>query len=113
MTTSYSASLLEAWNLNLRAYSTSIPSREVIIKPASLLWELAAPSTDNLQRGRLDASWAISVDSAEVNSMMKSAKICPLIVVLGLYLMSNWPSSMAHFTISGYLSSTSLKARLH
>ena len=36
--------------------------------------------------------------SAEVNSMMKSAKICPLIDVLGLYLMSNSLSSMAHFT---------------
>ena len=39
-----------------------------------------------------------SVGSAEVNSMMKSAKTCPLIVVLGLYLMSNSLSSMAHFT---------------
>ena len=35
---------------------------------------------------------------AEVNSMMKSAKICPLITVLGLYLMSNSLSSMAHLT---------------
>ena len=30
--------------------------------------------------------------------MMKSAKICPLIAILGLYLMSNSLSSMAHFT---------------
>ena len=36
--------------------------------------------------------------SAEVNSMMKFAKIFPLITVLGLYLMSNSLSSMAHFT---------------
>ena len=39
--------------------------------------------------GRSDANWAILVGSAEVNSMMKSAKTCPLIFVLGLYLMSN------------------------
>ena len=32
-----------------------------------------------------------------VNSMMKSAKTCPLTFVLGLYLMSNSLSSMAHF----------------
>ena len=30
--------------------------------------------------------------------MMKSAKTCPFITVLGLYLMSNSLSSMAHFT---------------
>ena len=53
---------------------------------------------DNLQMGRSDASWAVSVGSAEVNSMMKSAKICPLIAVLGLYLMLNSLSSIAHFT---------------
>ena len=77
---------------------SSIPSEEVRIKPTPLLWALPTSSTDNLQRGRSDASWAISVGSAEVNSMMKSAKIFPLIVVLGLYLMSNSLSSMAHFT---------------
>ena len=32
-----------------------------------------------------------------VNSMMKSAKTCPLIAVLGLYLMLNSLSSMAYF----------------
>ena len=84
--------------MNLRPYSTSIPSEEVRIKPAPLPWALAAPSTDNLQRGRSDESWAVSMGSSEVNSMMKSAKICPLIAVLGLYLMSNSLSSMAHFT---------------
>ena len=72
---SYSASLLEAWNPNLRAYSTSIPSGEVRIKHAPLMWALAALSTDKWRRS--DASWAVSVGSAEVNSMMKSAKIFP------------------------------------
>ena len=40
----------------------------------------------------------VLVGSVEVNSIMKSAKTCPLIAVLGLYLMSNSLSSMAHFT---------------
>ena len=48
--------------------------------------------------GRSDASWVVSVGFVEVNSMMKYAKTCPLIVVLSLYLMSNSLSSMANFT---------------
>ena len=40
----------------------------------------------------------VSVGSVEVNSMMKSTITCPLIVVLGFYLMSNSLNSMAHFT---------------
>ena len=53
---------------------------------------------NNLQIGRSDWSWAVSVGSVEVNSMMKSANTCHLIVVLDLYLMSNSLSSMTHFT---------------
>ena len=98
MTASYSASLLEAWNLNLSAYSTSIPTGEVRIKPAPLPWALAAPSTNNLHMGRSDASWVVLVGSAELNSIKKYAKMCPLIVVLDLYLMSNSLNSIAHFT---------------
>ena len=45
MTASYSTSLLEAWNLNLSAYSMSIPSEEVRIKPAPLPCAFVAPST--------------------------------------------------------------------
>ena len=97
MTASYSASLLEAWKLNLRAYSVSIPSGEVRISPAPLLWALAAPSVDNLQMGRSGASWVAFIDSAGVNSMMKSAKIYPFTTILGLYLMSNSLSSIGHF----------------
>ena len=52
---------------------------------------------DNLQMGWSDASWVVSVGSVEVNSMMKSTKTCPLIDVLGLYLMLNSLSSMTHF----------------
>ena len=98
MTTSYLASLLEAWNLNLSAYSTSIPFGEVRINPAPLPWVLAAPSTDDLQMGRSDTSSVVSVGSVEVNSMMKYAKTCPLTVFLGLYLILNSLNSMAYFT---------------
>ena len=60
-----------------------------------------APSTDNLQTGRSSAILVASVGCAEifegVNSAMKSAKTCPLTAVLGLYLISNSSSSMAHF----------------
>ena len=40
----------------------------------------------------------VLVGFIEVNSMMKSTKTYLLIVVLGLYLMSNSLSSIAHFT---------------
>ena len=49
MTASYSASLLEAWNPNLSAYSTSIPSGEVRIKLALLPCAFVAPSTESFQ----------------------------------------------------------------
>ena len=52
MTASYSASLLEAWNPNLSAYSISIPSGEVRISPALLPCTFVAPSTESLQMGR-------------------------------------------------------------
>ena len=49
MTASYSASLLEVWNPNLSAYSMSIPSGEVRIRPAPLPYAFEAPSTKSLQ----------------------------------------------------------------
>ena len=45
MTASYSASLLEARNLNLSAYSMFIPSEGVRIRPALLPCAFEAPST--------------------------------------------------------------------
>ena len=51
MTASYSASLLEAWNPNLRAYSMSIPSGEVRINPAPLPCAFEAPSTESFHIG--------------------------------------------------------------
>ena len=52
MTASYSASLLEAWNLNLSAYSIPIPYGEVRIRPAPLPCAFEAPSTESFQMGR-------------------------------------------------------------
>ena len=52
MTTSYSASLLEAWNPNLSAYSISIPPGEVRIRPAPFPYAFVASSTESLQMGR-------------------------------------------------------------
>ena len=97
MTASYSASLLEVRNPNLSAYSMSIPSGEVRIRPSPLPCAFDAPSTDSFQMEGLVSICAFSAGSAEVNSMTKSAKICPFIVVFGLYRMSNSLSSMAHF----------------
>ena len=89
--------VLGAQKPNMSVYSISIMSREVRISPAPLPWALEAPSTDNFQMGRLGSSWVASIDCAGVNSMMKYAKIFPFTVVLGLYLMSNSLSSIAHF----------------
>ena len=97
MTASYSASLLEAWNPNLSAYSMSIPSGEVRINPTPLPCAFMAPSTESFQMGRSVGAWVFLVGSVEVISMTKSVKTCPFIVVFGLYLMSNSLSSMAHF----------------
>ena len=52
MMASYSASLLEAWNPNLSAYSTSIPSGEVRTNPAPLPCVFVAPSIESFQMGR-------------------------------------------------------------
>ena len=55
MMASYSASLLEAWNPNPSAYSMSIPSGEVRIKPAPLPYAFEAPSTESFHIGRLSS----------------------------------------------------------
>ena len=97
MTASYSASLLEVRNLNLSAYSMSIPSGEVRIRPALLPCAFDALFTKSFQMEGLVSVCVFSAGSAEVNSMTKFAKICHFIVVFGLYRMSNSLSSMAHF----------------
>ena len=97
MTASYSASLLEVRNPNLSAYSMSIPSGEVRIRPAPLPCAFEAPSTESFQAEKSIVVWASLVVSAVVNSMMKSAKTCPFIAIFGLYLISNSHSSMTHF----------------
>ena len=52
MTASYSASLLEARNPNLSAYSMSIPYGEVKIRPTPLPCAFVAPSTKSFQMDR-------------------------------------------------------------
>ena len=97
MTASYSASLLEVRNPNLSAYSMSIPSGEVRIRPAPLPCAFEAPSTESFQVERSVVVWASLAGSADVNSMTKSSKTFSFIVVFGMYLISNSLSSMAHF----------------
>ena len=46
------ASLLEAWNPNLSAYSMSVPFGEVRIRLAPLPCAFEAPSTENFQMER-------------------------------------------------------------
>ena len=97
MTASYSASLLDVQNPNLSAYSMSIPSGEVRIRPAPLPYAFEAPSTESFQAERSAAAWASVSGSIDANSMTKSAKTCPFMAVFGLYQISNSLSSMAHF----------------
>ena len=52
MMASYLASFLEAWNPNLSAYSMSIPSGEVRIRPTPLPCAFDAPSTESFQMER-------------------------------------------------------------
>ena len=101
---SYSTSLLELWNPNLSAYSMSIPSGEVRIRPAQLPSAFEAPSTESFQAEKSVVVWASLVVSADVNSMTKSAKTCPFIAIFGLYLRSNSLSSIAHFISLPYVS---------
>ena len=51
MTNSYSASLLEAWNPNMSAYSMSIPYGEARIRLAPLPCAFMAPSIESFQMG--------------------------------------------------------------
>ena len=97
MTASYSASLLEAWNPNLSAYSMSMPYGEVRIRPAPFPCAFATPSTESFQMKGSVSVGACLTGSAEVNFMTKSVKTYPFIVVFSLYWMSNSLSSMAHF----------------
>ncbi|CAL2239708.1 unnamed protein product [Prunus armeniaca] len=84
---SYSASLLDVWKLNRRAYSILPPSGVVNTKPAPQPCWFAEPSTCRIQRGtevsKRSASFlsgAVGIalgkgvsDSACVSSEMKSA----------------------------------------
>ena len=86
MTASYSALLLEVRNPNLSAYSMSIPSEEVRIRPAPLPCSFEAPSIGSFQIERSVVVWESLAGSADVNSMTKSAKTCHFIAFF-------WPVS--------------------
>ena len=82
MTASYSASLLEVWNPNLSAYSMSIPSGEVRIRPAPLPCAFEALSTESFQMARSVVVWASLMGSADINSMTKSPRLALLLQFL-------------------------------
>ena len=75
----------------------SIPSGGVRIRPAPLPYAFEAPSTESFQMEMSVVVWASLAGSTYVNSMTKSAKTCPFIIVFGLYLMSKSLIFMAHF----------------
>ncbi|GJX83442.1 gypsy type transposase [Tanacetum coccineum] len=83
---SYSASLLVALNLNLRAYVNSIPSGFIIIRPAPEPSMHDDPSMNNTYGSRSSSlsSIIVSRGSSFGRSTMKSTRICPLNDVLGL-----------------------------
>nr|GEV41152.1 hypothetical protein [Tanacetum cinerariifolium] len=83
---SYSASLLVASNLNLRAYVNFIPSRFVIIRPApkpSMHDDSSVNSIHGSESSFL-SSMGVSGESSSGRSTMKSARIYPLTDVLGI-----------------------------
>ena len=97
--------LFEALNTNRMTYSTLIHSGsgEVRTRPAPNPCSLEDQSTCINHDGEetVRASSAIRSSSSsglanEVNSEMKFATAWALIAVLGLYLISYWPTSMAH-----------------
>nr|GEY00558.1 hypothetical protein [Tanacetum cinerariifolium] len=83
---SYSASLLVASNLNLRAYVNSTPSGFVIIRPAPKPSMHDDPFVNSIHGSESSSlsSMGVSGRSSSGRSTMKSAKICPLTNVLGL-----------------------------
>ena len=81
MSASYSDALLEALNLNQRAYWSSIPSGEVSIIPAPLSVEQDDSSTCSSQVG--PSMVGDSSSEGTVHSTMKSESAWPLIDALG------------------------------
>nr|GFD23849.1 hypothetical protein [Tanacetum cinerariifolium] len=83
---SYSASLLVALNLNLRAYVNSVPFGFVIIRPAPEPSMHEDPSVKSIHGSESSSlsSMGVSRGSSFRSSTMNSARICPLIDVLSL-----------------------------
>ncbi|GJY07774.1 hypothetical protein Tco_0374828, partial [Tanacetum coccineum] len=74
---SYSASLLVASNMNLRAYVNYVPSRLVSIRPAQEPSMHDEPSVNNIQGSGSSSlsSMDVSVESSSRRSIIKSARI--------------------------------------
>ena len=93
---SYSASLLVAGNFSWTSYLSTSPSGVVMTTPTLLLFCVDEPSVCIVHH----STSSVRLSSSEkVNSMMKSTKAYALMAVLGWYSMSNWLSSIAHWTI--------------
>ncbi|GJY35580.1 hypothetical protein Tco_0420958, partial [Tanacetum coccineum] len=98
---SYSASLLVASNLNLKALVNSIPSGFVSIRPAPKPSTQDDPSVNNVygSGSSTSASVIVAKGSSSGCSTMKSAKICPFTDVLFMYCAVSVGSSAISFFI--------------
>ena len=93
---SYSASLLVAENFNWTSYLSISPSGAVMTTLTPSLFYVDEPSVCIVHRS---ISLVRLSSSGRVNSAMKSTKAYALMVVLRWYSISNWLSSIAHWTI--------------
>ena len=90
---SYSVSLLVAENFSWTPYLSTSPSGVAMTTPTPLLFWADEPSICIVHHSTSLVRLSLS---GKVNLVMKSARACALMVVLGWYSMSNWPSSIAH-----------------
>nr|GEX79175.1 integrase, catalytic region, zinc finger, CCHC-type, peptidase aspartic, catalytic [Tanacetum cinerariifolium] len=95
---SYSASLLVALNLNLRAYVNSTPFGFVTIRPAPEPSMHDDPSVNSIHGSESSSSSSMGVSgwSSSGRFTIKSARICHLTDVLGLYWMLCSSGSKLH-----------------
>ena len=91
---SYLVSLLVVGNYNLTLYFRISYSGDMRTIPTSPTFSVANPSVWIVHV----FIWGFSSLWGQVNSTMKSARTWALIATRGQYSMSNWPSSMAHWT---------------
>ena len=90
----YSASLLVVWNYNLTAFFRISPSGDMKTTPVPPTFLVADPFVWVVHV----FFWGSYFSWEWVNSTMKSVRTWALIATQGEYSMSNWPSSIAHWT---------------